>query len=112
MTYLQEIEYCRGSKDYKMTLDGRCVGFRSTYSQADRALSEMVYAMLTHGDPPPPEPNPLGDEEGDEAPEWQATPLLIDVLNVITMALGSTHGAASVVIELRRVKARLEAAAA
>jgi hypothetical protein len=25
---------------------------------------------MTDYDPPPPEPNPLGDEEGDEAPEW------------------------------------------
>lgn len=32
-----------------------------------------------------------------------------DCLNVITMALGQTNGAASVVGELRRVKARLEA---
>lgn len=41
-----------------------------------------------------------------EAPES----LREDCLNVVTMALGQTHGAASVVTELHRLKARLEAA--
>lgn len=39
------------------------------------------------------------------------TPILTDILQVLNMALGNTHGAASVVAELQRLKARLEAAA-
>lgn len=36
-----------------------------------RAAIVATYAPIA--DPPPPEPNPLGDEEGDEAPEFAVT---------------------------------------
>lgn len=46
-----------------------------------------------------------------DCPDCGLTSLRQDCLNVITMALGQTNGAASVVGELRRVKARIEAMA-
>jgi hypothetical protein len=57
-------------------------------------------------------PCPTCNDEGD-CPDCgtYTTPILIDCLNVIDMALGHTYGAASVVSELRRLKARIEAAA-
>lgn len=147
MTIEKTIRYAHG--DYEMTLDERCVGFRSTYSQAEHALSDMVYEMLIHGDfataeeldggipdsacagfgcvdgcgdcitsmvvvqiaaDPPidiPDEYPNPSPGGPPPPEF----LLEDCLNVITMALGHTSGASSVVSELRRVKARLESVA-
>jgi hypothetical protein len=39
--------------------------------------------------------------------ETSQIPLLDDIRQVLDMALGSTHGAASVVAELRRVRARI-----
>lgn len=50
MTCTKSITYDRSTRDYRMELDGRYVGHRSTYSQADHALTDMVYEMLTHGD--------------------------------------------------------------
>lgn len=134
MTIEKTIQYDHG--DYKMTLDGRFVGYERTYSQAEIVLNNMAYEMLIHDDCATAEAMDGGADapmlmpEGDwidvegmravapvgmvvvqiatEAPES----LREDCLNVVTMALGQTHGAASVVSELRRIKVRLELAAA
>jgi hypothetical protein len=118
-TFDRSINYDHG--DYKMTLDGRLIGYARTYHEAEVTLDQVIFEMLTHGDcatateldggqtnallissltqaaialgldtsadddpsddgeavnwnsivaadPPPPEPNPLGDEEGDSTP--------------------------------------------
>lgn len=45
----KEIVYDRTTRDYEMRIDGQCVGFASTYSEAERRLDELVYEMLVHG---------------------------------------------------------------
>ena len=97
-TYHREIVYDRETRDYAMYLDGELVGFDRTYSQAEVTLDQLVFELMTgqyyreqpdalpaqlpsvvdklvadvnwnsHADPPAPEPNPLGDEEGDSTP--------------------------------------------
>lgn len=71
----KSISYDHG--DYKMTLDGRYIGHRATYHDAEVALDQTVFEMLTHGDfatateldGDPPGDNPLGDDEGDTCPD-------------------------------------------
>jgi hypothetical protein len=213
MTYDKNIAYDRQTRDYRMELDGRLIGFARSYHEAEAQLDQVVYEMLTHGDfasateldgggqpdtytlaadaglfgpqapafdinnseycpkhetwfgrmpcpacyeearQPKPvcatcggavecsqpdnlcdvhnpcpahaadaarylaerrviigRPCPTCGDEGD-CPDCgtYVTPLLTDCLNVIDMALGHTYGAASVVSELRRIKARLAA---
>ncbi len=47
-TFEKEIEYEHG--DYRMLLNGRCIGYASTYSQAEIELDRVAYDLLTHGD--------------------------------------------------------------
>lgn len=71
---------------------------------ANRGLVDTLPACITCG-------NDGGCPDCDLVVQNAPESLRQDCLNVITMALGQTNGAASVVGELRRVKARLETAA-
>ena len=79
MTTLDKsIQYDRASKDFKAELDGQLIGFFGSYHAAEVELNRVAYERLIDGDfataaemdapidPPAPEPNPLGDEEGDD----------------------------------------------
>lgn len=45
-THTREIVYSREDRDYKMILDGECVGFARTYTQAERTLDELVLELI------------------------------------------------------------------
>lgn len=126
----KEIKYDRETRDYAMYLDGELVGFARTYHEAEVALDQTVFELLSaghfatateldggatcvtcgnDGDCPDCDPSPGADEMAYQMLA-RATVLLNDCNRVITMALGQTNGAASVVGELRRVKEELDAA--
>jgi hypothetical protein len=60
-----EIRYDRLTGDYLCLVDGRCVGYRATYSQGEALVNQIVYDLLADGmaytaaeldtDPEPPE---------------------------------------------------------
>lgn len=52
----KEIVYSREDRDYKMLLDGECIGFARTYHQAEVTLDQVMYELLAHSDPGGPEP--------------------------------------------------------
>jgi hypothetical protein len=135
--YDKSIAYDYETRDYAMRLDGELVGFARNYHEAEIALDLLVYEMLSDGhfasateldggsdldairdslalvedeqcgqDFAQPQP----DDVPTDAPDCDL-PFLADCLTVVTMALGRSYGAASVVSELQRIKARLEAAA-
>lgn len=109
-TYEKTITYDHG--DYRAELDGRLIGYYPNNHSAEVALDQLVYDMLTHGDCATAEALDGGmvcstcGNDGD-CPDCGETPLFDDIRNVLDMALGSTHGAASVVAELRRIRARI-----
>jgi hypothetical protein len=47
-TFEKQIQYDHG--DYKMTLDGRLIGYARTYHEAEVTLDQVIFEMLTHGD--------------------------------------------------------------
>lgn len=124
--YRKEIVFDRETRDYAMYLDGELLGFERTYHSAEVTLDRTVYELLSAGHFSTATELDGGADDDEMAADRSAVGGLVvvpiateapeslreDCLNVITMALGSTHGAQSVVSELRRVKARLEAAAA
>lgn len=85
------------------------------YGQAEHALNALSYELLTDYaerglvDTLPVACVTCGDD-GD-CPDCE-TPLLVDAHHAISLALGHTAGATSIVDELRRVQARLESALA
>lgn len=44
----KEIRYDRETGDYRLTLDGVCVGYARTYAEGEVTLDELAYAQLTH----------------------------------------------------------------
>jgi hypothetical protein len=74
-----------------------CREYRS-YTEAETQLDLLTYELLSDH-----------FEHGlvDALPASDDTPLLQDIAQTLDMALGSTSGAASVVAELRRVRARV-----
>jgi hypothetical protein len=44
----KEIVYDRETRDFAMYLDGRLVGYRASYHEAEIALDQIVYEALTH----------------------------------------------------------------
>ena len=46
---MKEIIRNRLSKDYDMYLDGRYVGSRASYHEAETELDRLAFAALTHG---------------------------------------------------------------
>jgi hypothetical protein len=46
---MKEIIRNRLSKDYDMFLDGRYVGSRASYHEAETELDRLAFAALTHG---------------------------------------------------------------
>ena len=48
-TYRKEIVFDRTSRDYAMRLDGELVGYARSYSEAEIALDELVFELLSSG---------------------------------------------------------------
>lgn len=45
--YRKEIVYDRETRDYAMYLDGELVGFARTYHEAEVALDQLVFELMT-----------------------------------------------------------------
>ena len=44
----KSITYNRENRDFDMFLDGRYVGSRATYAEAEAELDRLAYEILTH----------------------------------------------------------------
>jgi hypothetical protein len=49
--YQKEIIYDRETRDYAMYLDGELVGFARTYQEAEATLDQLVFELLSGGQP-------------------------------------------------------------
>lgn len=68
-TYEKSIQYDRSTRDYRMKLNDRLIGFASTYHEAEVHLDELVYALLSSDPPaPPPPPEPEDNPDKDNTP--------------------------------------------
>lgn len=45
--YRKEIVYSRETRDYAMYLDGELVGFARTYHEAEIALDQLVFELMS-----------------------------------------------------------------
>ncbi len=57
--YRKEIVYDRATRDYAMYLDGELVGFARTYHEAEVALDQLVFELMSgrvFADQPTPQP--------------------------------------------------------
>lgn len=75
MTIDTEIKYSRPDRDYSCYVDGRYIGSRSTYSQADTLVRQVVADLIADGEAltaaeldPPIDPLP------DDGPPWPGGP--------------------------------------
>lgn len=124
MAYEKSIQFDRYTRDYRLLLNGEFVGYARNYHEGEIQLDQLVFELMTHGGaddvptdnpdvdstPTTEGPSPLRQPPhpgGMVVVQISDTPILDDVARVIDMALGSTHGAASVISELRRIRARI-----
>lgn len=75
MTIEFEIKYDRITKDYRCMVDGRCVGYRATYTAGDTLCRQVVADLIADGlaytaaEPdPPPVDDPLPEQPGEPYP--------------------------------------------
>lgn len=47
--YNKEIKYDRETRDYAMYLDGELIGFARTYHEAEVALDQLVFELMSAG---------------------------------------------------------------
>jgi hypothetical protein len=45
----KRIKFDRKLKEYALFLNGQCIGYASTYAEAERRLDEEAYRILTKG---------------------------------------------------------------
>lgn len=75
--YRKSIQYDRQSKDFAMYLDGELVAYARTYLEAEIALDQLVYELLSSGFMPQaeaPESALIGNEALCEAVDAGAVP--------------------------------------